>query len=909
MYNREGILREILQSSEYINYKTTGEKSDVNGNNVVIYRDSTQNNPSLCLSVEGAYDHKTGLHTGLIDIARKCGIDISRYRDKSKAPPKPKISTKEQEKIFEQNLKSTLGNFYYNADLDSAAKALRFYLEHGRGFRGITEKQAQLFVKSIGFRHQKSGHYVDGRGDNRVHIPADILVYPTMNEEGKIVRVQRIHYDKNTGKKIGITKTHGKLPREYKDKHSAATRFGKPIAKCRQVVVFEGMEDAMTWVFTHSSVTGGFEDHVIVTSGTPGFPMITKFMDQAIELNKKVKIICDGDVSGASLTNGVIKIPNLESYMKKGVEVLYPWGLPDIATIFQGTEGQKQGEISRYKIKDLNDALRKGIENLKEFTEGLVSITYADAKDWITELNHWQNHQASVTAREKINNSKVVKQKALADEEYRLHRDYIKSYVYDMRRNIFDDELYIKPTADSNWQLAKNLESYLKSICLTYKEERVVGARTKIVQPLKKHEVMHHLDRWRIDEAQPELLIDIPDWDGRDRIREIVEKVVARGLSEDEFYQVLCDWGSKSWAKIWNDEVQNHVLLLQSVQGVGKDVLINAITGAYRPYVSGLDLTSGEEKIYRTAGACVVGKLSEIDKKQMARAENTIKKLATDETVSRDEKYIKGTVITKNRMSMIGTANRKDILSDPTGNRRFWLIELEEIKFEKRGDFSKRTNTYPGDPFDPDMTENQAQIVAQFKAIAEKSKGADVVSEELAHRLSLHVQKQRPEQEGMDVVQDFIEVAENLVEYVLEHKQIPPHKYYDLKNDFDDSGVDIKLWQEYHERKFLPNQIVDCIIKEQLELNKRYVRKILQTFGLYTTKKFQGQNRGVRGFYYSLENSKNFDVAKAYEATQDMLVEAITGHSNGNGSHPDPRDINTNIDDSYSYSDPTDPFS
>jgi hypothetical protein len=213
----------------------------------------------------------------------------------------------------------------------------------------------------------------------------------------------------------------------------------------------------------------------------------------------------------------------------------------------------------------------------------------------------------------------------------------------------------------------------------------------------KKSQLKEHLARFE-ESKEPELLVDLPVWDGVDRIKQIAQCVHLDNCNREHFYELLCDWGAKLFLRIYNPKVQNRIIVLQGPQGMGKDTLIDEMLGGFGQFAASIPITNDERETQAAVGSLIVARIPEFDR--TARTEiSTLKDLITREHTFIRLPYDRAAKIRPVRCSFIASANIADLLRDHTGNRRFIIFNISKIDWE-----------YPKG--------QSLQILAQFKHLA-----------------------------------------------------------------------------------------------------------------------------------------------------------------------------------------------
>lgn len=92
------------------------------------------------------------------------------------------------------------------------------------------------------------------------------------------------------------------------------------------------------------------------------------------------------------------------------------------------------------------------------------------------------------------------------------------------------------------------------------------------------------------DEQKPQLTLDVPQWDGIDRLREICKVVVVEGFNSKQVHELLCHWAARIFQRLEDPTIQPITLVLKGKQGVGKDTLADTLTGGLGHYVKELNV-------------------------------------------------------------------------------------------------------------------------------------------------------------------------------------------------------------------------------------------------------------------------------------------------------------------------------
>ncbi len=194
-------------------------------------------------------------------------------------------------------------------------------------------------------------------------------------------------------------------------------------------------------------------------------------------------------------------------------------------------------------------------------------------------------------------------------------------------------------------------------------------------------------------ELAPELLLDIEEWDGNDRIKDFAYALNAEHFSQVQVHELLLDWLVTAYRKALDPSIQNRVLILQGAQGIGKDLFISALISAFsgrpwRPntatiggYIANLAMKKNmdESDWGRVLCSHLIVNISEFDKVRGGDA--SFKSIVTASSASWVPKFIEEVVTRPVRASITASINPKDINADPSGARRYLPIELVGVPF------------------------------------------------------------------------------------------------------------------------------------------------------------------------------------------------------------------------------------
>ena len=172
----------------------------------------------------------------------------------------------------------------------------------------------------------------------------------------------------------------------------------------------------------------------------------------------------------------------------------------------------------------------------------------------------------------------------------------------------------------------------------------------------------------------------LPRWDGKDRVRELARRVSDNDLWVRSFHRWMLGVTAQ-WMN--NNELEQRAnsvapLLVSTVQGMGKSTFCRMLLPKeLRPYFTeSFDLTNISSAENKLASYGLIN-LDEFDCLPATRMP-LLKNLMQMESLHIRRAYKRSTEPLPRIASFIGTANRKDLLVDASGSRRFICIEVEK---------------------------------------------------------------------------------------------------------------------------------------------------------------------------------------------------------------------------------------
>ena len=169
-----------------------------------------------------------------------------------------------------------------------------------------------------------------------------------------------------------------------------------------------------------------------------------------------------------------------------------------------------------------------------------------------------------------------------------------------------------------------------------------------------------------------------------DNIKNLCECIITNKNYNQKLKEILITkWLINTARIVYNNEGNMNVegvLTLQGSQGLGKTRFIKKIIPMY--VKTGIDLDpSDKDKINQCIKywVCELGELDSTLKKDLA----TLKAFLTEQEDEYRRPYAAFPMKYPRMTSFYATVNQGDFLKDETGNRRYWVIPVEKIDFEK----------------------------------------------------------------------------------------------------------------------------------------------------------------------------------------------------------------------------------
>lgn len=452
---------------------------------------------------------------------------------------------------------------------------------------------------------------------------------------------------------------------------------------------------------------------------------------------------------------------------------------------------------------DVTDYISNGgtLETLLEIVERTPVIDFSKVED----------------ATDKAEKPKKVEvPKALYDDYVRLFESVLDS----PRRDIFSDDLLFLNELGF-WEKARGAVGLLRSEAASMEDFSIM----KFNRPL----VEDHLDKFERTK-KPELLIDVPEWDGIDRIKVFADALVPMfhsPLNQYDFDQLISDWLSKAWQRVYDPNVRNRILVLKSPQKVGKDWWTDSLLYGAGQFVKDLSVTKNSDKdSYLQLSSGMFLKVAEFEKLIKIDA-SVLKDMITKPFTDLRAPHDRATKRRYSRCSFIGSANSDDLLRDFTGSTRFIIFEVDHILFN----YPVRSKV------------DGLQILAQARILSERDFKCNTETEA---KLDQYLNDRTPEDPASLATEIFLT---RIMDFV------------------DSPKVEFSIRLEALRTGWIPNQYIKEFLREisqECECSEWMVRTRLTSKGLNVVKKLKGKT--VRGYILPIEptEDRGFDSEEPY---------------------------------------------
>ena len=246
---------------------------------------------------------------------------------------------------------------------------------------------------------------------------------------------------------------------------------------------------------------------------------------------------------------------------------------------------------------------------------------------------------------------------------------FLKSH-YDFRYNVLTEETEFRSLERMSEGFQSVNQRVLNTLCLEAHEAGIACWDRDLSRCIYSTRIVdYHPFRLYLDE--------LPKWDGVDRVLALARRVSENPLWEKEF-RIWMLGMTAQWMGIMGDHANSVApLLISTEQGYLKSTFCKSLLPSVlqRYYMDKVDLT-GQGNVERRLAEMGLLNLDEFDKYSPTKMP-LLKNLMQMASLSLCKAYQKNYRSLPRIASFIGTSNRKDLLTDPTGSRRFICVLVE----------------------------------------------------------------------------------------------------------------------------------------------------------------------------------------------------------------------------------------
>lgn len=397
-----------------------------------------------------------------------------------------------------------------------------------------------------------------------------------------------------------------------------------------------------------------------------------------------------------------------------------------------------------------------------------------------------------------------------------LYMQLYPKIIGEIRKDIFSGDCMCWDEQEEVFTPVANKIGLIRSRFRDYGEKNNVRFSMQAVED--------HFDEFA-ETLQPEICVKIPEWDGKDRLKELAQRVElvetqipGLGTIDIEVLEdFIKEWHARMWQKLQDPHVQNRIIVLKGPQGIGKDFWLREQLGGLGQFAVPMTVedSNKDTRAQLHQGLAVV--ISEFDRTSKHHT-STLKDMLTAPSTMIRLPYDRRPKFRYVRCSFVATCNVDDILRDHTGNRRYILFPLKNIAKEQRHT--------PAD---------WLQVLAQGLALAAQNYTASERSERL---MQAYIKQETPDSPLELLLEEWDDAAAAL------YDALPPQKQMNCR------GLPVEKTEF---TGFLPNKYADeqglmAKLGKQFGWNENYIRILLKRAGRAARYRVDGAPE--RGFFW-----------------------------------------------------------
>ena len=240
---------------------------------------------------------------------------------------------------------------------------------------------------------------------------------------------------------------------------------------------------------------------------------------------------------------------------------------------------------------------------------------------------------------------------------------------YEFRYNVLTEQAEVRATGEQKFRAVT--QRVANTLCLAAQEAGI---------PCWDKDVLRLLNSERLTDYHPLLtyMAELPTWDGIDRVTPLAHRISTKAVWVNGFHRwllgVAAQWSGQT------GRCANAVapMLISARQGMGKSTFCRQLVPESLAdyYTDSFDLNSqaGCEQKLSLFGLINLDEYDKLSPRKLPLLKNLMQMTSLHYRKAHRAQYSHLPRIA----SFIGTSNRRDLLNDPTGSRRYLCIEVEK---------------------------------------------------------------------------------------------------------------------------------------------------------------------------------------------------------------------------------------
>ena len=290
-------------------------------------------------------------------------------------------------------------------------------------------------------------------------------------------------------------------------------------------------------------------------------------------------------------------------------------------------------------------------------------------KKWWDKKRPQRTQTANVQTHETfVRNHTKLPRKTKANQLSTLLETFLTEH-YTFRYNVLTEQAEVRALGEKKFRPVT--QRVANTLCLEAQEQGI---------PCWDKDVLRLLNSERLTDYHPLLtyMAELPVWDGIDRITPLAERISTEEIWVNGFHRwmlgVAAQWSGQM------DRCANAIapMLISARQGMGKSTFCRQLVPESLAdyYTDSFDLNSqaGCEQKLSLFGLINLDEYDKLSPRKLPLLKNLMQMTSLHYRKAHRAQYSHLPRIA----SFIGTSNRRDLLNDPTGSRRYLCIEVEK---------------------------------------------------------------------------------------------------------------------------------------------------------------------------------------------------------------------------------------